>query len=250
MILIFVALRAELDPIRTRLSDSAALADPRLNGYQGRLADVPVALVATGMGMRRSRISAARAMDSLTSIDLVITSGVAGGLRDDLTVGQVVLGERLLTCRDGNFQPERITEIPAAGLARLSATLKAVGIPYEAGSMMTSRLPLMTGADKHRAYLESGGAISVDMESAVFALESQRRGLPFMCMRTLLDTAGEDVVGAQLVDQNGRIRALAAAKALTSSPRMVLGVVRLVRNLRLATRSMASTLEAVLPRLH
>jgi Phosphorylase superfamily len=115
--------------------------------------------------------------------------------------------------------------------------------------MMTSRRPLMTGADKQRAFVRSGGAISVDMESAAIALEAQRRGLPFACMRTILDTAGEDVVGARLVDQDGRVRPLPAAKALLTSPRMVIGVARLVKNLRLATRSLASTIEAVLPRL-
>jgi nucleoside phosphorylase len=249
MILIFVALRAEFHPIRARLTDGNALVNLGLDGCQGRLAGVPVALVATGMGMRRSQISSAQAMDSLREIELVVLSGVAGGLRDDLQVGRVVLGERLFACRGDDFRPEQIIDIPAEWFDRFSAALSSVGILYDAGPMMTSRRPLMTGADKHRAHLESGGAITVDMESAAIALEAQRRGLPFVCMRTILDTAEADIVGAQLVDQNGRVRAPAAAKALISSPRIIIGVAHLWRNLRLATRSMASALQAALPRL-
>jgi len=249
MILIFVALEAEAHPMLARLSHRASLVDSGLDGCQGRIADVPVALVVTGMGTRRARISSGRAMDSLPGIDLVVTSGVAGGLRDDLTVGQVVLSERLLTCRNDNFQPEQIVDASAPWLTRFATALEASGIAYAAGPMMTSRRPIMTGADKQRAYLESGGAITVDMESAVIALEAERRGVPFVCIRTILDTAAEDVVGARLVDQDGRVRALAAAKALITSPRMVIGVAHLLRNLRLATRSLASTLETVLPRL-
>ena len=249
MILIFVALKAESHPIRARLSDRRDLPDSELDGYQGRIAGVPVTLAVTGMGVRQSRISAARAMDSVNSIDLVVTAGVAGGLRDDLTVGQVVLSQRLSTCRDHDFRPEQILDPPTEWIGRFVIALEASGISHAVGPTITSRRPIMTAADKRRAYLQSGGAISVDMESAAIALEAERRGLPFVCMRTILDTAGEDVVGARLVDQNGRVRALAAAKALITDPRTIIGVAHLLRNLRLATRSLASALEAVLPRL-
>jgi adenosylhomocysteine nucleosidase len=248
VVLIFVAFKAEFYPIRARLSDRGATPDSDLDGYQGRIAGVPVTLAVTGMGMRRSRISAAKAMDSLAAIDLIVTSGVAGGLRDDLTVGQVVLSERLLTCRD-DFQPEQSINSPSEWIHRLVTALAASGISHAAGPTMTSRRPIMTTADKQRAYLLSGGAISVDMESAVIALEAERRGLPFVCMRTILDTAGEDVVGARLIDQNGRVPPLAAAKTLITNPRIIIGVARMLRNLRLATHSLASALEAVLPRL-
>ena len=249
MILIFVALRAESHPISARFSVSRALLDLNLNGYQGRITGVPVALVTTGMGMRRARVSSGRAMDSLPGIDLVLTCGVAGGLRNDLTVGQVVLSDRLLTCREDDFQPEHVIDPPTEWLNRFVTALDASRTSYAMGPMMTSRRPLITGADKQRAFMLSGGAISVDMESAVIALEAQRRGLPFACMRTILDTAREDVVGARLMDQDGRVRPLAAAKALVTTPKVIFGVAHLVRNLRLATRSLASALEAVLPHL-
>jgi adenosylhomocysteine nucleosidase len=248
MILIFVALKAEAHPIGARLSDKVAQLDSDMDGYQGRIGDVPVTLVVTGMGLRHARISAGRAMDSLAAIDLVVTSGVAGGLRDDLAVGQVVMSERLMTCRDDDLRPEQVIDAPVQWLDKCAAALEASRISRAAGPTITSRRPLMTAADKQRAYLLSGG-IAVDMESAAIALEAERRGLPFVCMRTILDTAAEDVVGARLIDQDGRVRPLAAARALITNPRLIIGVARLVRNLRLATHSMAAALEEVLPRL-
>jgi adenosylhomocysteine nucleosidase len=188
-------------------------------------------------------------MDSLSAIDLVITSGVAGGLRQDLTVGQVVLSERLMTCRDDDLQPEQVIDAPVQWLNKCAAALEGSRISQAAGPTITSRRPLMTTADKQRAHSLSGGAIAVDMESAAIALEARRRGIPFVCMRTILDTTGEDVVGARLLDQNGRVRPLAAAKTLITNPWMIIGVVHLLRNLRLATNSLASALEAVLTRL-
>lgn len=248
MVLIFVALKAESHPIRARLSNQKALHVAHLSGDQGRIAGVPVALIHTGMGIRRSRISAGPVMDSLSQVDLVLIAGVAGALRDDLAVGQVVLGERLLRCAD-DFQPEEVIHPRTQWIGRLTTALVASRISYTIGPMMTSRLPLLTRTDKQRAFAQSGGAISVDMESAAIAMEAERRGLPFACMRTILDTAGEDVVGARMLDQNGRIRPLMAAKELVTNPRMIVGVAHLVRNLRLATRSLAYAIEAVLPHL-
>jgi len=207
-----------------------------------------VMLVTTGMGMRRSRIAAARAMDSLAPLDLVVISGVAGALREDLKAGQVVLGERLLYCRPENFQPEQIVEAPRQLLAKSGKALDEAGISYATGTMMTLRRPLMSAADKRSARHESG-AISVDMESAVIAVEAQRCNLPFIVMRTILDPAGEDIIGAQLADEDGHVRAWAAAKALITNPHMLLGTARLLGNLRRATRALACALEAVLPRV-
>ncbi|HKV55288.1 MAG TPA: hypothetical protein VJN94_11685 [Candidatus Binataceae bacterium] len=249
MILLFHAFAAEVHPIIARLTEASALPDAAVRGQQGKISGVPVTLVASGIGMRRSRLAAGRAMDSLPAAELVIISGVAGALRDNLAVGHPVLGQRLITRRsDDDFQPEQILDIPSEYFVRLATALEAAQIDYTAGAMMTSRRALTTSADKRRAHTESG-AITVDMESAAIAFEAQRRGLPFVCLRTILDTASEDVVGAALADENGEVRALAAAKALITHPRMIGGVVHLLRNLRLAASSLASTLEAILPRI-
>ncbi|MBV8774001.1 MAG: hypothetical protein JO166_16975, partial [Deltaproteobacteria bacterium] len=191
MVLIFVALKAESHPIRARLSNREALHVAHLTGDQGQIAGVPVALIHTGMGIRRSRISSGRVMDSLSQVNLVLIAGVAGALRDDLAIGQVVVGERLLLYADNDFQPEQVIHLHTQWIGRFTTSLVASRISYAIGPMMTSRLPLLTRADKQRAFAQSGGAISVDMESATIAMEAERRGLPFACMRTILDRAGE-----------------------------------------------------------
>jgi nucleoside phosphorylase len=248
MILIFCAFNAEAHPIKARLAAPGALRACGLDGYAGQIAGVPVALVTTGIGVRRSRVSAARAFDSLREIDLVVISGVAGALREDLKIGQVVLSERFLTRGEEDFQPQQVLEAPSDWHAKFALALDTARIDYATGPMMTSRRPLMTSADKHRAWRDSG-AISVDMESAVIALEAQHRGLPFVGMRTIMDRADEDVAGAGLADDNGHVRVMAAAKAMITNPRMIADAIHLLRNLRRATRSLASALEAVVPHL-
>ena len=248
MILIFCAFKAEAHPIRRRFSAGASLADSGLDGYQGRIGNVPAVLVTTGIGMRKSRIAAARALDVLRPIDLVVISGVAGALRQDLTVGQIVLSDRFFTRREQSFQPEHIVESSLQWRGRVAAALDDARIGYATGPVLTSRRPLISSADKHRAYRESG-AISVDMESAVIAQEAERRAYPFVGLRAIMDTADEDVAGAELADEDGRVRAGPAARALLRNPAIVLDAMHLLRNLRRATRSLASSLEVLLPQL-
>jgi nucleoside phosphorylase len=145
---------------------------------------------------------------------------------------------------DGSFRAERILEVPRNQFEICTTALQSAKLQYVAGPMLTSRRAIMTGADKRLAHEESG-AISVDMESAIIAIDAHSRGLPFICMRTILDTAGEDLPVANLIDEHGHVRPFAAAKALIRHPGIVVGVARFGRNLRLATRSLAVATEAV-----
>jgi nucleoside phosphorylase len=187
-------------------------------------------------------------MDVLTRAELVFTSGVSGGLRDDLVIGQVVVSQSLLTSGEDDFWPEQIIQTPTRWLDTLTAALDECKISHALGPTITLRRPLMTAADKQQAYQQSG-AISVDMESAAIALEAQRRALPFIALRTILDTSREDVVGARLLDQNGVVRPLGAIRTIIANPRLIIGAIHLMRNLRRATHSLASVLEVTLPRL-
>jgi adenosylhomocysteine nucleosidase len=244
MILILCAFGAEFESLRTLLTTEASLNDSGLRGFCGRIADTPVALVKTGVGIRNARDTTARALDTFRDVHLVVMTGVAGALRDDLPVGRVVLADKLMTREDGSFRAERILEVPRNQFEIFTTALQSAKLQYAAGPMLTSRRAIITGADKRLAHKVSG-AVSVDMESAVIAIEADVRGLPFICMRTILDTASEDLPVANLVDENGHVRPLAAAKALFVHPGITVSVARFVRNLQLATRSLAVATDAV-----
>jgi hypothetical protein len=78
------------------------------------------------------------------------------------------------------------------------------------------------------------------------ALEAAKRELPFVCIRTIMDTAVDEIEGAYLADENGRVKLLAVAAALMTKPRLVISSMKLMRNLRTATRSMSDAVAAVL----
>jgi adenosylhomocysteine nucleosidase len=248
VILIFCAFGAEFGPLRARLQDPAPFNREGFTGASGRINGNAVTLIKTGVGIRRARDTAVRALDALHEINLVAITGVAGALHHELAVGNVVLADRLITRQEQSFHPNQILEVPRQPFQTFANALDAGGIRYSVGGMLTSRRAIATIADKRLAAAQSG-AVAVDMESAVIADEAQRRGMPFVCLRTILDAAGDELMGAALADENGRVRPLAAAKAMVTNPAMLIGTARLVRNLRRSTRVLAAVMEAVLGRV-
>jgi adenosylhomocysteine nucleosidase len=248
VILILCAFGAEFGPLRSRLADVRRLKTDSLRGCEGRIGGNAATLLTVGVGVRNARANSARAMDSLSDIGLVVITGVAGALIDGLPIGRPVLADKLMMRSGDGFVPERTIDAPRDRFDTMAGALDASSIQYAAGPMMTSRRAIALAADKRRAH-DATGAIAIDMESAAIAFEAAARNLPFVCVRTILDTAGEDLAGANFADENGNIRVKAAAKALITNPAMIAGVARLLRNLRITTNSMADTLAAVLRRI-
>jgi nucleoside phosphorylase len=248
VILILCAFKAEYAPLRARLRAEQSMERRGLRGCYGQLGEIPVALAATGIGMRLAAEGARRVLDIVRDVELVIATGVAGALAGGLPVGAVVLADHIFARPDPDGPLTQIMEPQRDWYDRCAAALNAAGIKYHSGPMLTSLYPITTAVEKRRAG-ERYGAIAVDMESSAIAQEAAARGLPFVCMRTILDTAGHDLAGAELADEEGSVRRLAAVKALITNPRMLPDVIRLAHNLRLAVHAVAAANEAVLRHL-
>jgi hypothetical protein len=110
--------------------------------------------------------------------------------------------------------------------------------------MLTARRVLSSAAAKQEAYARSG-AIAVDMESAVIATEVAAAGLPFICIRAVIDEAHHEIPGADLADESGRVAPLSAAAYFLKNPSAIAQVPAILKNLRRATTSIAAALEAL-----
>jgi adenosylhomocysteine nucleosidase len=248
LILIFCAFGAELEPIRKRLAAPKALNLKGLTGARGRIGNAEIALVASGIGNRRAAENARRTFDEVRNVDRVILTGVAGALADQLEIGDVVLGDRLMTREGDSAQPARTIEVPRDYFQLTSAALDRAEIRHARGAILTVKYPLTTEADKRHAGAATG-AIAVDMATAVIAFEAVARGIPFVAIRTIMDTVEHDLAGAGFADENGKVRPLKAAAALARNPAMVPGIIRMVRNLRKASEAMAVAVDAIAHRL-
>jgi hypothetical protein len=124
-------------------------------------------------------------------------------------------------------------------------TLHAAGLESSTGAILSSPRVIPTAAAK-RAAKQHSGAIAVDMESAAIALEAAAHGVPFAIVRTVIDSLEDEIFGAEIADEMGRVRPLAAASYLARNPGAVLKVPWMIRNLTLATRALADAIEALI----
>jgi len=127
--------------------------------------------------------------------------------------------------------------------ARVGHALRAAGLSYANGAVLSSRTMLASKEEKRQAKDDSG-AIAVDMETAALASEALARGLGFVCVRTVIDEIDDELPMIEL-DGTGRVRPLAAMRYLATNPRALLLLPRTMRNMARATRSIADALEAI-----
>lgn len=140
-----------------------------LEAWAVRRAAPKARLVVAGMGLRALRTTLPGA---------VIACGLAGGLRDDVPAGTIVVPDRVLR-PDGTWltcDPE-LVEALAAAASRL-------GIALERGPVATTTL-LVRGAARPK--LAARGCVAVDMETGLL------RATRVAAVRAILDTPSHEI---------------------------------------------------------
>jgi adenosylhomocysteine nucleosidase len=243
--LIFYAFSREVSALKRRLRNRTALNLKGLSGFRIRTERGDIAFIATGIGMRRSRAIARQALSALPETDFVIGTGVVGALSGGLRPGDIVIADRAMKAREDTPHPEHVVPVDAATLAHCERTLHAAGLESSTGGILSSPRVIANATGK-RAAKQDSGAIAVDMESAAIAIEAAARGIPFAIVRTVIDSVEDEIFGAEMADEHGRVKPLAAANYLVRNPGAVLKIPWMIRNLALATRALADAIEALI----
>ena len=208
-----------------------------LDAFSGRRLPPGVLVAATGDGPR----NAARAAAELCARhrpSLVIGAGVAGALTPDLVLGDLVVGHRLV---DGEGE----TPLPHSILAvRASAKPGALS-----GTLLTVDRPMVAVSEKAAWSVRVGPhPAAVDMESAAWARVASARGIPFLIIRAVSDTAGEELPGylSECMDEEGGIRRSAVALFALARPTTIPALLSMRRRVRDASQRLAAFVESFL----
>src|SRR5215472_10466968 len=168
---------------------------------------------ATGYGQSRSGRQAAALRGE--SFGMLAVAGTGGGLTDDLTPGDLVVGTEV---SDGSTT----TRCPVAPL--LAGELRRAGLRASTGPVIT--VDRLTGGPGRRQ-LADGGAVVADMESAPLAAAAGKR--PVAVLRAVSDTPARPLLHPGIVTGGlAALRSLRAASpvlarwAAAAGPRRVL----------------------------
>ena len=173
------------DPLRARFVAENFLTDARLvnnvrgiQGYTGTYKDVPVSVMASGMGMPSIGIYSYE-LYHFFGVENIIRIGSAGGLADDVQLRDVVLA--MGACTNSNYQAQyglNGTFAPIADFGLLRAAVRqceALGVRYKVGNLLSSDVFYHADPDFNRRWYKMG-VLGVEMEAAALYMNAAAAG--------------------------------------------------------------------------
>lgn len=205
-------------------------------------AHVTVAL--TGVGARQAALTASQIMRSeFEGFDCCISGGLAGGLRSNYRIGEVLAARSVFS-----------EAVPADGTSRLlpcSAAL--VSFTAECGATVVEKFysadhVISTAREKQAI---SAKADAVEMESFEILRVAQEAGVPAVAIRAISDTLDEDLPldMSQILTDQGQVSIPRVLGQVARKPQSLPGLIRLGKNSRAAAQSLSRFLDAYIAAL-
>ena len=202
--------------------------------------------VLSGMGQDGAARAAAWLLEHYQP-QVFICLGFGGALTPELTAGALVLGKSLWRYEPeaGTLQEQQAL-IPATLLNDLLAKLQAAGLPALLGSVVTTPAIIHKGSQGSPLLRLSHPVL--DLETGAAAASIQGSSLPFLALRAVTDSAGEEIHDfIRSAAKAGTSLTVKTALAwLAADPRRLAALVRLWRVSRLAGQRLAQALVVVL----
>jgi nucleoside phosphorylase len=200
--------------------------------YEGAVGRTRVVATITRMGTLAAAQAAERVL-AAGEIDHMLVVGIAGGIGASVQIGDLVV-------------PERVLDLAS------SAEHRPAGL---GGAAPRGTLATADGLIVDPAFFEQlaqRGVIAIDMETSAVAAVCERRGCPWSVYRAISDRAGDPGVDAAvfgLATPDGGPDLAAIARFVLTRPWRLPELVKLGRDMRIATQVAADAAVAALERL-
>ena len=243
-ILVTFAVEAEFAPWRKRHDFQSK--EIRISGFAKTIpafhtgvSGVSVDVLLTGIGWNgKSHTLSAKALQEMMLNDpkVCISTGLAGGLARNLSIGDVVAAGEIASRQGGNL---------------LFCDPMLVAGALKCGAKMGKKLITenhVIGKASAKLLLANFGDF-VDMESYHILSRVAGKGIPAIAVRAISDVAREDlpVDFNKVVSREGRIKATALANEILRRPRQIPALIKFGQNSRRAALQLANFLDQFIP---
>ena len=229
MIAITFALLAESSGLVALLRDKRRAASGETEIIYGEINQRPVAIFHTGIGQKACQAN----IDNFLRVehpDIWISSGFAGGVGEDLRVGDLFLAE--------NFSDREL----------LSAGQRLLGNASRPAKLFTSTTIVDSTAQRNEI-AHAQGALAIDMETETIARACIARGIRMLSLRAISDSLDEPFPAPpHLLFDLERQRTDMAKLALyfLKHPTHIVGFIRFANRTARARRTLTNAIVAVL----
>ena len=185
------------DPLRSKFSAETFLTDPKLvnnvrgvQGYTGKWKDVPVSVMASGMGMPAIGIYSWELYSSY-NVENIIRVGSAGALQDNVNVMDIVIAQG--ACTNSNYAehfdfPGTFAPIADPKLLRCAMdTAEERGATWHVGNIYSSDNFYHPKSYDGTLAVRRMGVLAVEMEAAALYANAAYLGKRALCICTISD---------------------------------------------------------------
>jgi len=232
MIAVTFALPAESSEFLKRLENKSRADRNGVRITDGNIDDRDVEVLHTGVGEKVCRQRLGKFLED-QQFDLLISTGFAGALNDELQVGDLLLAKNLSTI-DVNERRSSFSSLPIH-MANLS-TMPA----------------LIDSSEARNNLARTSGAAAVDMETEFIARACAAHGVPLLSLRVITDTPREPFPAPPNVlfdNEQQRTHLTALARFFLAHPNRVPRLIQFARRIAHARKTLANALVAILREL-
>ncbi len=227
-------LRLELRPFLRHLEDQRRLLIYKSAQFlEARLGEKRLVVGWTGDGA----VAAGEGLMALLrqhEISRLVVAGAAGGLSGELDAGRVVVAREVHDSVGPAPEPD------------LTWALRATLVGAYPGVVLTSDRILVSAAEKSEAYSKLGRpeVATVDLETAVYARIVADRQIPYTALRSVSDTADEDlpVDFNRFTNEDGHTQISRVLSFASSRPEMLAELSSLRKRMQQCAVSLSQTL--------
>jgi nucleoside phosphorylase len=231
MIAVTFALPAESSDFLRRLSNQSRVVRNSVRIIRGIIADREIQVLHTGVGESVCRERMGKFLED-QQFDLLISTGFAGALNDQLQIGDLLLAKNFSTI-DLNENRSFLT------------------LPIHTADLLTAPA-LIDSSEERRRIARTSGAAAVDMETEFIARACAEHAIPLLSLRVITDTPQELFPAPPniLFDiQRQRTNPVKFATFFLAHPHRVLRLVQFARRISQARKTLANAIVTVMRNL-
>ncbi len=190
-----------------------------------------------GMGAENASHAAQVLIDA--GCQRLLSWGTAGALMTNLRSGDLLIPTYVINAEGCHLETHTEWREKFVSL---------INRPAQSGPLLSSPEVLSTATRKQQAQ-QNSDAIAVDMESAAIARLAIQHSIPFMTIRTVVDTAEMSVpdYALQTIDRYGRSRPLKTLCAIARHPTSLAALIKLGSAFKQALRTLKDIAPVLTP---
>lgn len=245
-IAIMGALREELTGLKREIKVSERLKKGKV--LSGTIHGKEVVLVETGVGVKKARKMTRFLLENFR-VDYIISIGYAGGVKEDLEIGDLISCTKVLwadgetgfkeqkarSCQSKNPDREKIMEV--------SDKFSGGGINFREGAILTVR-NVVESVEEKKWIADTYPVDAVEMETYAIAEEAEERGISMIAFRAISDTAHDRLIN--LADNDGKISRLKTGLHAIMHPGIIPTLLTMRENAVAATKVLSKAVLKVL----